>query len=158
MVDESEPEDSVKRYAMDTICTGEEIISIPPHWHKEHAEYLSVIEGRIEFTLNGEKIVLNAGDPDLFVPRRVVHSFKSFKGEKSILRERPDPAGIYKALFFNDLFSTGNFGGFWHVVRASYDGDAYLALPLPFRFLDEVFLAIFGPIARLFAPPKPESL
>ncbi|KAI0555629.1 hypothetical protein F4679DRAFT_590704 [Xylaria curta] len=125
---------------------------------QEHAEYLSVIEGRIEFTLNGEQIILNAGDPELFVPRRVVHSFKSFKGEKSILRERPDPAGIYKALFFNDLFSTGSLGGFWHVVRASYDGDAYLALPLPFRFLDEVFLAVFGPIARLFAPSKPESL
>ena len=33
-IDVSEPEDSVSRYAMDTICTGEEALEIPPHWHK----------------------------------------------------------------------------------------------------------------------------
>lgn len=33
-IDESEPEDSVTRYSMHTICTGEEILRIPPHWHK----------------------------------------------------------------------------------------------------------------------------
>ena len=33
-VDESEPDDSINRYAMDTICTGEEALDIPPHWHK----------------------------------------------------------------------------------------------------------------------------
>ncbi|KAI1425413.1 hypothetical protein F5Y12DRAFT_747413 [Xylaria sp. FL1777] len=157
-IDESEPEDSVNRYAMDTICTGEEILNIPPHWHKEHAEYLSVIEGRIELTLNGDKVILKAGDPALFVPRRIVHSFISFKGESVILRERPDPAGLYKAMFFNDIFSTGTFGGFWHILRAFYDGDSYIALPLHFQFLDEVFLTVFGGIAHLFAPLKPESL
>lgn len=33
-IDESEPEDSINRYVMDTICTGEEALEIPPHWHK----------------------------------------------------------------------------------------------------------------------------
>ena len=33
-VNESEPEDSINRYVMDTICTGEEALEIPPHWHK----------------------------------------------------------------------------------------------------------------------------
>ncbi|RYC56651.1 hypothetical protein CHU98_g9554 [Xylaria longipes] len=157
-MDESEPEDSVNRYAMDMISTGEEILSIPPHWHKEHAEYISVIEGRIECTLNGDKVILKAGDPTLCVPRRIVHSFISFKGERFIIRERPDPAGLYKAMFFNDIFSTGTFGGFWHTLRASYDGDSYIALPLHSQFLDEVFLTVFGGIAHLFAPRKPESL
>ena len=32
-VNESEPEDSIDRYVMDTICTGEEALEIPPHWH-----------------------------------------------------------------------------------------------------------------------------
>ncbi|KAI0399320.1 hypothetical protein F4802DRAFT_53911 [Xylaria palmicola] len=118
IVDESDPEDSVNRYAMDTICTGEEILHILPHWHKGHTEYLSVIEGRIELTLNGDKLILKAGDPALRVPRRVVHSFSSFKGERVILRERPDPAGLYSAMFFNDVFSTGTYGGFWHILRA----------------------------------------
>ena len=33
-MDESKPEDSVDRFAMNTICTGEEAVDIPPHWHK----------------------------------------------------------------------------------------------------------------------------
>jgi hypothetical protein len=33
-VNESEPEDSINRYVMDTICTGEVALEIPPHWHK----------------------------------------------------------------------------------------------------------------------------
>ncbi|KAI1402772.1 hypothetical protein F4819DRAFT_507228 [Hypoxylon fuscum] len=97
-VDETEPEDSINRYAMDTICTGEEAVSIPAHWHKDHAEHLSVLEGRLEVTVNGDKIVLKAGDPAVFVPRRIVHSMKGFEGEKLIFRERPDPAGMYKAM------------------------------------------------------------
>ncbi|KAI1384067.1 uncharacterized protein F4822DRAFT_434014 [Hypoxylon trugodes] len=97
-IDESEPEDSVNRYCMDTISTGEEAVSILPHWHKYHSEYLSVIEGRIELSLDGEKIILRAGDPAILVRRRVVHGFKGFVGERLVFRERPDPAGMYKAL------------------------------------------------------------
>lgn len=33
-MDESEPEDSINRFVMDTTCTGEEALDIPPHWHK----------------------------------------------------------------------------------------------------------------------------
>ncbi|KAI4859874.1 hypothetical protein F4820DRAFT_438513 [Hypoxylon rubiginosum] len=157
-IDEAEPEDSINRYTMDTVSTGEEALHIPPHWHKNHSEYLSVVEGRVEVTLNGDKVIVKAGDPAVRVPRRVVHSIRGFKGEKLIFRERPDPAGMYKAMFFNDIFSTGIFGGFFHTMRAFYDGDTYLALPLYFQFIDEVFLAIFGGIAHLFAPGKPEKL
>ncbi len=31
---ESEPEDSINRWAIDTISTGEEAVDVPPHWHK----------------------------------------------------------------------------------------------------------------------------
>ncbi|KAI0202413.1 hypothetical protein F4808DRAFT_421540 [Astrocystis sublimbata] len=157
-MDESEPEDSINRYAMDTICTGEETLNVPPHWHKEHSEYLSVIQGRIELTLNGDTVILSPGDPALLVPRRAIHSFVSFAGERVVLRERPDPAGLYKAMFFNDILSTGTFGGFWHILRAFYDGDTYIALPLHSQFLDELFMAVFGRIAHLIAPRKPDSL
>lgn len=33
-INESEPEDSINRWAMDTISTGEEAVDVPPHWHK----------------------------------------------------------------------------------------------------------------------------
>ncbi|KAI1204741.1 uncharacterized protein F4807DRAFT_446035 [Annulohypoxylon truncatum] len=157
-VDETEPEDSINRYAMDTTCTGEETLYIPGHWHKDHAEHLSVLKGRIQVTLNGDKIILKAGDPALLVPRRAVHSLKSFEGEELVFRERPEPAGMYKAMFFNDIFSTGKFGGFWHLLRVFYDWETYLALPLYFQFFDEVFITIFGGIAHLFAPRKLKSL
>jgi mannose-6-phosphate isomerase-like protein (cupin superfamily) len=57
-----------------------------------------VVEGRVEITLDGKTTIMKAGDPAVLVPRRTVHSLKGFKGEKLIFRERPDPAGIYKAL------------------------------------------------------------
>ncbi|ETS73148.1 hypothetical protein PFICI_15093 [Pestalotiopsis fici W106-1] len=97
-IDENEPEDSVDRYAMDTYVSGEEQLFIPPHWHKNHAEYLTVLEGRMEVSLDGQKVIVEAGDPPVLVARRVVHSIKSFEGERLVFRERPDPAGLYKAL------------------------------------------------------------
>ncbi|KAI9162781.1 hypothetical protein HJFPF1_04373 [Paramyrothecium foliicola] len=157
-IDESEPEDSVDRFVMDTICTGEEALEIPPHWHKNHQEYLSVVEGRVEITLDGRTTIMNAGDPAVLVPRRTVHSVKGFQGERLVFREKPDPAGIYKALFFNDVFSKGGFGGLWHTLRAFYDGDTYLALPLGSRILDEAFVTILGGLAHLFVSKKPETL
>ncbi|KAI1370437.1 hypothetical protein F4677DRAFT_363426 [Hypoxylon crocopeplum] len=157
-VNETEPGDSVNRYAMDTTCTGEEALHILPHWHKNHAEYLVVLEGRMEVTFNGDKIILEAGDPAIFVPRRVVHSIKGFKGEKLIFRERPDPAGMYKAMFFNDIFATGNYGGILRILRAFYDGDTYLSMPLYFQFFDEVFIMVFGGMAHSFVARKPEKL
>ncbi|KIM93742.1 hypothetical protein OIDMADRAFT_21493 [Oidiodendron maius Zn] len=157
-VNESEPEDSIDRYVMDTVCTGEEALEIPPHWHKNHQEFLSVIEGRVEITLDGKTTLMKAGDPAVLVPRRAVHSVKGFKGERLIFREKPDPAGIYKALFFNDVFSKGGFGGVWHTLRAFYDGDAYLALPLHSQLIDQAFVSVLGGIAHLFISKKPETL
>ncbi|CAI6080528.1 unnamed protein product [Clonostachys chloroleuca] len=156
-VDESEPEDSIDRWVMDTICTGEEALEIPPHWHMNHQEYLSVVEGRVEITLNGKTTILNAGDPAVLVRRRDVHGVKGFKGESLIFREKPDPAGAYKALFFNDVFSKGGFGGVWHTLRAFYDGDAYLALPLGVQLIDQAFVFLLGGIAHLFVSKKPET-
>jgi mannose-6-phosphate isomerase-like protein (cupin superfamily) len=57
-----------------------------------------VVEGRVEITLNGKTTTVKAGDPAVLVPRRAVHSVRGFKGESLIFREKPDPAGIYKAL------------------------------------------------------------
>ncbi|KAI9709551.1 MAG: hypothetical protein M1820_003311 [Bogoriella megaspora] len=167
-MNESEPEDSMDRYVMDTICTGEEALEIPPHWHMNHQEYLSVVEGRIEITLNGKITIVKAGDPAVLVPRRAVHSVKGFLGEKLVFREKADPTGLYKALFFNDVFSNGGFGGVLHTLRAFYDGDAYLALPFGSQLIDQavgaktenavIFVSVLGGIAHLFVSKKPETL
>ncbi|KAK2594391.1 hypothetical protein QQS21_007897 [Conoideocrella luteorostrata] len=157
-MNESEPEDSVNRWAIDTVCTGEEALEVPPHWHKNHQEHFTVLEGRLEMTMDGKKTVVKAGDPTFLVQRKVVHSVKALEGERVVFREQPDPAGEYKALFFNDVFSQGGFGGIMHTLRAFYDGDAYLALPLGSRMVDEAFLTVFGGLAHVFGAKKPQKL
>jgi len=42
-VDEAQPEDSINRYAMDTHCTGEEPLEIPPHWHMVSAHIIHAL-------------------------------------------------------------------------------------------------------------------
>lgn len=59
---------------------------------------MTVLEGRVEIKMDGRSIILSAGDPTVFIPPRVVHSMKGFKGERMILREQADPPGLYKAL------------------------------------------------------------
>lgn len=60
---------------------------------------MTVLEGRIEITIDGKKSVQKAGEPPAFIPVRAVHSMKGFKGERLVLREQADPAGIYKAMY-----------------------------------------------------------
>ena len=44
-INEAEPEDSINRYVMDTICTGEEALEIPAHWHMVGETGLAMIMG-----------------------------------------------------------------------------------------------------------------
>ncbi|CEJ89678.1 hypothetical protein VHEMI05505 [[Torrubiella] hemipterigena] len=157
-VDESQPEDSIYRYTMDTISTGEEDLVIPPHWHKHHQEHFSVLQGKLEVTVNGKMSILNVGDEPMILERGAVHSMKAYKGEPVIFRERPDPPGIYKAIFFNDMFAKGGFPGVLHALRAFYDGDGYMALPFGSRLLDEIFISLFGGMAHLFVEKRAEEL
>lgn len=158
LVDENEPETSLDKYIAEVTSTGEEVFSVPSHWHKNHAERMSVLEGRALVTCNSETIELKAGDPAFLIPRRAVHSIQTFKGERLVMRERPDPPGLYKALFFNDLLPADGSGGFLKTMRVFWDGDAYPALPLYFRVFDEAFVFVFGGIARLFLAPRSEKL
>lgn len=157
-LDESEPETSVDRYATEVHCADGGELSVPSHWHKNHTERMIVIKGRLEITLDGKKIIVNAGDAPLMIPPRVVHSVKGFKGEEVVAQEQALPGGSYKAEFFNDMLQGGTFKNPALILRSFLDGDIYLALPLYFRVFDEIFLTIFGTIARLFAPKKPKHL
>ncbi|KAI1743395.1 hypothetical protein F4680DRAFT_410026 [Xylaria scruposa] len=155
---EEAPEDSIDRYFSEATCTGEEPINILAHWHKKHAEQLTVIEGRVKVTLDGEEHIVKAGDPPVLVARRVVHSIQSFKGETTVVQERPIPGGNYKLMFFNDMLGKGVSPGFWHLMRVFYDGDGYIVLPLYFRVFDEIFITVFGGIAHLFTASRPTEL
>lgn len=72
-------------------------MSVPLHWHKKHTERMTVLEGRVQATVGGEKRILKAGDETVVIPPYVVHALQSFPGERLIMREVADPPGSYKA-------------------------------------------------------------
>jgi quercetin dioxygenase-like cupin family protein len=55
--------------------------SVPPHFHKRHAETFYVISGQVEWTVGGETHVLNAGDA-VHIPQNTVHSVKVVGGKE----------------------------------------------------------------------------
>lgn len=48
---------------------------VPSHYHKTHSETFFVIAGQVEWTVEGETHVLNAGDA-LYIPPNSVHSIR----------------------------------------------------------------------------------
>ena len=55
-----------------------------------------VIEGRVRVTLDGVTTIVSAGETVSIAPF-VVHGFEGFAGERTVVRERADPAGDFKA-------------------------------------------------------------
>ncbi|PTD02303.1 hypothetical protein FCULG_00011933, partial [Fusarium culmorum] len=126
------------------VCTydgtlGGDPFFVPPHWHKYHDEHITVLEGRMTITLDGKATVATPETGTMFVPRRSVHSFRGFPGEKTVFEERNQPSGEYKAL-------------------AAFDGDLYASLPFGSKLIDQLFISVFGFVAKLFAPAKPKTL
>ena len=58
------------------------------------------------------------------------------KGTYARFIERTVPTGTFKALFFQDLFQRPGIPSFLMVMRAFYDGDAFVSLPGGFKWLD----------------------
>ncbi|KAJ0108777.1 cupintype [Diaporthe amygdali] len=160
MVDTSQPEDSISRYFTEGVVEGkpgDDLFEVPLHWHRNHSEYFEVREGRVQVTIDGVTKIASAGETT-HVPAGLVHGFKGFPGERLVVRERSDPPGDYKHLFFADLLSGSWPAGFWHTMRTFYDGDGYPALGLYFKAFDFAFVTLFGGIAKLFLPKRQEKL
>ncbi|KAH7058936.1 hypothetical protein B0J12DRAFT_772673 [Macrophomina phaseolina] len=158
IIDHALPEDAIERV---TILNYSEnrpgsVFHVPAHWHKHHSEYITIHEGRCMITLDGKTRIVHADDPDptVYIPAWHTHSMQGFEGEKLVLQERADPAGLYKAEFFNDMMSQGSMPGFWHAMRAFYDGDTWVALPGNIGIVDQAFTLVFGTIAKLIESPK----
>lgn len=126
-------------------------LQVPNHWHKHHDEYMTAEEGEIELHLDGETITTKPGDPVVFIERCHVHGFKFPKGQRAVLKEMTQPTGEFKQRFFEDIFENW---GFWGAMRGFADGDTYLALPGPFRWLDELYMFVIGLLVKVFNPRK----
>ncbi|KAH7329903.1 hypothetical protein BKA65DRAFT_480081 [Rhexocercosporidium sp. MPI-PUGE-AT-0058] len=159
-IDHSKAEDSPEHNWVDTAYDGKDdsdFLAIPNHWHRDHDEIMEVLEGTMIFYLDGKKITASAGDPPILIPRLHVHGFTVIKGQPARFTERTQPAGSFKALFFQDMFQQGE-PGFLMAMRVFYDGDTFVSLPGGFKMLDYVFLTIVGFIAKAFVPAKPSAI
>lgn len=66
-------------FAKQCFYNADSTFIIPEHWH-EDIEYLYVIEGKLEYSVNGESITLHAGE-GICVNSKRIHSNRSMQGD-----------------------------------------------------------------------------
>ena len=71
----------------------------PPHVHQKYAEFFLVTEGEVEFLLNGERRVLNAG-ASVDIPPGSLHTYRNRTDRPSKMVNIHSPKG------FVDFFKT----------------------------------------------------
>lgn len=155
-IDDSKPKDSIDYHWSETCYDGEEGSFFPiigSHWHKVHDEIMTIVKGKVEFTLDGKVIMLTPENSPLKIPRLHTHSFKFQKGVPTTLIERTDPPGTWKEDTFENILDDGKVS-FVGVLRGFYDGDAYIALPFGIGVVDEAFMSVAGGLAKFFYPQK----
>jgi mannose-6-phosphate isomerase-like protein (cupin superfamily) len=158
--DESKPKDSVDYQWSEVTYDGKPDSWVPEigaHWHKHHDEIMEVLEGRVEFTLDGKAVILKPGDDPITIPRWHTHSFRFFKGEPSVFSERTNPTGDFKMDFFEDLLDTGKID-MLGALRAFYNGDTYIALPFGIKAIDQVVTLGLGAVVAWLVPQKNKGL
>ena len=70
---------------------NQEPLFVAPHWHETHDKLFRVIKGRMEATIGSNTRIYAPEDGEIRIPKRVVHGFRSFIGEETIIEERTDP-------------------------------------------------------------------
>ena len=68
---------------------------IPPHVHANEDEVFKVVEGQVEFWLDGKTRVLEAGDV-IYAPKGVPHTWKVVGNQKAKVDVSVFPAGLEK--------------------------------------------------------------
>lgn len=159
-IDSSQPEDSLDYHFSEVYYDGapdSDVPNVPGHWHRLHDEHMTVLEGRVEFFVDGKSYVRGPSDPVLIIPKTHVHGFRCFKGEAARIQERTNPVseGIKKDDFFENMLQDGTLsmsGAF----RAAYAGDAVLVLT-GIKALDEVARVVLGSVFTWWYPLKKEG-
>lgn len=154
-VDESKRRDSLDYHLAEVFYDGEpgsDPPKVPGHWHKRHDEHMTVLQGRVEFFMDGRSYVRGPGDPMLVIPRRHVQGFRCFRGEAARIQERTNPVdeGIAKDEFFEDMLSDGTMS-MSSAFRAAYAGDTVLALT-GVKVVDEALRIALGSLFTWWYP------
>ncbi len=70
-------------------------VGIPPHVHANEDEAFKVVEGQVEFWLDGQTRVLEAGDV-IYCPKGLPHTWKVVGNQKAKVDVSVFPAGLEK--------------------------------------------------------------
>ncbi|KAJ3735013.1 hypothetical protein DFJ43DRAFT_66019 [Lentinula guzmanii] len=126
----------------------DDIFQVPLHWHEDHDEIITVLEGKLKVTLGGETKVYTPESGEAFVPRGVPHALESFKGVPCVVTERTNPSEFdTKELFFRNMLSIPgglSSGGLLSVMQVFYHGDGYPVFPVHVAWLEKAFVKILG--------------
>ncbi|KDQ20409.1 hypothetical protein BOTBODRAFT_123982 [Botryobasidium botryosum FD-172 SS1] len=127
---------------------NDDIADIPPHWHDTHDEVFRVIKGQIQYTINGVAKTYSPDDGEILIPRRVVHSVKSFEGVEVIFEKGIRPMDNTKELFFRNLFAQGKLETrLLPMAQIGSHFDMYPSLPGNLRWLEKGLFIVLGKIA-----------
>ncbi|KAJ6481043.1 hypothetical protein C8R45DRAFT_932942 [Mycena sanguinolenta] len=140
---------SVLQNPLRTHCrvTGEEPLSVPPHWHRFQEERHVVLKGRIRIMQDGVARVVGPEDGPVLTRPGVVHSIESFPGEEVIMEETAGPGentNFQKVIFFRNMFAPGVMQSFLSTMQVFYYGDGYPALPLGIRWFEWLLVVVMG--------------
>ncbi|KAE9406506.1 hypothetical protein BT96DRAFT_875467 [Gymnopus androsaceus JB14] len=142
-------EDDLKRLVSREGADDEHFF-VAPHWHEEHDEIMSILEGKLKITVGSEVRICTPETGDCFIPRRVPHSLEAFKFVPVVFTERTNPSRLSKnkELFFRNLFVTpgaltGSLG-FLQTMLVFYHGDLYPTFPIHLAWLEKAFVTFIG--------------
>ncbi|KAJ4475030.1 hypothetical protein J3R30DRAFT_3406194 [Lentinula aciculospora] len=132
----------------------DDIFQVPLHWHKDHDEIITVLEGKLRVTLGGKTAVYTPESGDAFVLRGVPHALESSKGEPCVVSERTNPTFYAieqdfdtKELFFRNIFAIPgglSSGGLVPMMQVFYHGDGYPVFPVHVAWLEKAFVKVLG--------------
>lgn len=86
----------------------------PPHSHAEQAEYMYIMEGTYEFTLDGETRTLGP-DSIVFIPPNTVHTFRNITDKPGKVLDWSLPGG--QDVYFREVSELTTGKGFGDDMR-----------------------------------------
>ncbi|KAJ3930984.1 MAG: hypothetical protein NXY57DRAFT_941232 [Lentinula lateritia] len=126
----------------------DKILKVPIHWHENHDEIITVLEGKLKVILSGEIIICTPESGEALVPRGAPHSLESFKGVPCVFTERTNPKDFdTKELFFRNFFDLPggpDSAGLLSIMQVFYHGDMYPVFPIHLGWLEKAFVIILG--------------
>ena len=174
-------EDTEGRYSIvDWVFQPE--LEPPPHVHHSHSEVFYFVSGRMEWTVNGETQVMEAGDL-VYIPPHTHHVGRPVGGEEVHAILIYEPAGFERGAvesvaltdeqrndpaFMSDFFartdidfqSEGSDSGTRHVFHKNASAEVYTRGPMTSRFMltAEQSEGRFSIVDEVFAARGQESI